>query len=184
MKSGIAPTLEGEPRRFTGSDSNDSHPRWSPDGSRIAFLSDRQKPKSRIYTIPTDGGEPTALTKAGERGRHRGRFRWSPNGTKIAFLFYETPEGYRKEQVEERQKKELPSLPRVHTTLNYRHDGGGFCRWRFWSDLGGGRDDRRLQPAGPPAPTTAASPVCSRRTAPRWPSSSDRRDDRDITLAL
>src|SRR5258708_7596239 len=48
----IAPTLEGEPRRFTGSDSNDSHPRWSPDGSRLAFLSDRQKPKSRIFTIP------------------------------------------------------------------------------------------------------------------------------------
>jgi len=121
----IAPTLEGEPRRFTGSDSNDNYPRWSPDGSRLAFVSDRQKPKSRIFTIPTDGGEPTALTKLDKEGGIEG-FRWSPDGTKIAFLFRETPEAYRKEKVEERQKKELPSPPRVHTTLNYRHDGGGF----------------------------------------------------------
>jgi len=121
----IVPSLEGEPRRFTGSDSNDSHPRWSPDGSRLAFLSDRQKPKSRIFTIPTDGGEPTALTQLEKEGGIES-FRWSPDGTKIAFLFRETPEAYRKEKVEERQKQELPSPPRVHTTLNYRHDGGGF----------------------------------------------------------
>ena len=121
----VAPTLEGEPRRFTGSDSNDSHPRWSPDGSRLAFLSDRQKPQSRIYTIPTDGGEPTGLTKLEQEGSIEG-FRWSPDGTKIAFLFRETPEAYRKEQIEARQKQEMPSPPRVHTKLNYRHDGGGF----------------------------------------------------------
>lgn len=126
----ITSTLEGEPRRFTGSDSNDSFPRWSPDGSRLAFLSDRQKPRSRIFTIPTDGGEPTALTKLDKEGGIEG-FRWSPDGTKIAFLFRETPDGYRKEQVEERQKKELPALPRVHTTLNYRHDGGGFSDGAF-----------------------------------------------------
>ena len=121
----VVPTLEGEPRRFTGSDSNDSHPRWSPDGSRLAFLSDRQKPKSRIFTIPTDGGEPTALTKLEQEGGIEG-FRWSPDGTKIAFLFRETPEAYRKERTEERQKQEMPAPPRVHTTLNYRRDGGGF----------------------------------------------------------
>ena len=121
----IVPTLEGEPRRFTGSDSNDTHPRWSPDGSRLAFLSDRQKPKSRIYTIPTDGGEPTALTQLEKEGEIEA-FRWSPDGTKIAFLFRETPATYCKEKVEERQKQELPPPPRVHTTLNYRHDGGGF----------------------------------------------------------
>jgi dipeptidyl aminopeptidase/acylaminoacyl peptidase len=126
----ITPTLEGEPRRFTGSDSNDSHPRWSPDGTKIAFLSDRQKPKSRIFTIPTDGGEPTALTTLETEGGIEG-FRWSPDGTKIAFLFRETPEAYRKEKVEERQKQELPSPPRVHTTLNYRHDASGFVDGAF-----------------------------------------------------
>jgi dipeptidyl aminopeptidase/acylaminoacyl peptidase len=126
----VAPTLEGEPRRFTGSDSNDSHPRWSPDGSRLAFLSDRRKPKSQLFTIPTDGGEPTPLTNLDREGSIEG-FRWSPDGTKIAFLFRETPEGYRKEQIEERQKQELPSPPRVHTTLNYRHDGSGFVADAF-----------------------------------------------------
>ncbi len=173
----MAPTLEGEPRRFTGSDSNDTHPRWSPDGSRLAFLSDRQKPKSRIYTIPTDGGEPVALTTLEKEGGIEG-FRWSPDGTKIAFLFRETPEAYRKEKVEERQKQEMPSPPRVHTTLNYRHDGGGFIDGAFsqvWV-------------------ADATTGECTHLTTgpydcglPSWSSDSatlaffsDRRDDRDI----
>ncbi len=121
----LAPREAGEPHRFTGSDSNDSHPRWSPDGKRLAFLSDRQKPKSRIYVIPADGGEPVGLTKIETEGGISG-FRWSPDGTKIAFLFRATPEAYRKEKVEERQKQEQPAPPRVHMTLNYRSDGSGF----------------------------------------------------------
>jgi len=173
----IVPTLEGEPRRFTGSDSNDSSPRWSPDGARIAFLSDRQKPKSRIFTIPTDGGEPTALTTLDKEGGIGG-FRWSPDGTKIVFTFHETPEAYRKEKVEERQKQEMPSPPRVHTTLNYRHDGGGFVDGSFaqvWvadattgecTQLTTGPYDCEL-PVWSPDSTTLAF-------------LSDRRDDRDI----
>ena len=47
----VAPTLEGDPRRFTGSASNDSYPRWSPDGSRLAFLSDRQSRK--VVSLPS-----------------------------------------------------------------------------------------------------------------------------------
>ncbi len=121
----LVPVSEGEPRRFTGSDSNDSHPRWSPDGKQLAFLSDRQKPRSRIYLIPSDGGEPAALTKMENEGSISG-FRWSPDNRSIVFLFVATPEAYCKEKVDERKEKEIPAPPRVHTTLNYRSDGSGF----------------------------------------------------------
>jgi dipeptidyl aminopeptidase/acylaminoacyl peptidase len=53
----------------------------SPDGRRVAFVSDRDG-WDHLYVVPTDGGEPTALT--------RGTFEvrspvWSPDGQRIAF---------------------------------------------------------------------------------------------------
>jgi dipeptidyl aminopeptidase/acylaminoacyl peptidase len=126
----VVPAAGGEPRRFTGGEWSDGSPRWSPDGTQIAFLSDRQKPKSQIFLIPADGGEAQALTKLEEGGIQD--IRWSPDGTQIAFLFRATPEAYRKETVEERQKKELPSPPRFHTRLFYRLDGFGFFDDSFW----------------------------------------------------
>lgn len=62
---------------------NDSSPRWSPDGSEIAFLSDR-KGKNQIWIISTTGGEAYQLTKL-EDGVS-GTIRWSPDGKRIAFL--------------------------------------------------------------------------------------------------
>ncbi|MCK4549600.1 MAG: PD40 domain-containing protein, partial [Candidatus Krumholzibacteria bacterium] len=37
----IIPADGGEPRRMTTSPKSDNHPRWSPDGKKIAFLSSR-----------------------------------------------------------------------------------------------------------------------------------------------
>ncbi|HLV79720.1 MAG TPA: S9 family peptidase [Chthonomonadaceae bacterium] len=126
----LVPAQDGAPRRFTGGEFSDSSPRWSPDGRWLAFLSDRQKPKSQIFLIQADGGEAQALTKLEDGGIQA--LRWSPDGTKIAFLFRSTPEAYRKEVAEERQKKELPPPPRLHTRLFYRLDGFGYYDHSYW----------------------------------------------------
>ncbi len=115
----------GEARPFTGEDSSAFHPRWSPDGKQLAFLSDRQKPKSQIYLLPSDGGEARALTHLETEGGIGG-FRWSPDGTKIAFTFRATPAAFRKDAAEERKKKELSSPVRHHSRLFYRLDGMGY----------------------------------------------------------
>ena len=61
----IAKTDGSEPpRRFT-TGKNDSQPRWSPDGSRLAFVSKRgddEKAHRQLYVMPADGGEPACLT--------------------------------------------------------------------------------------------------------------------------
>jgi dipeptidyl aminopeptidase/acylaminoacyl peptidase len=69
-------------RPLTFSGKNDSSPQWSPDGSSIAFLSDRDG-QAQIYRLSMRGGEPEKLTDGKEPVR---AFHWSPDGMRIALL--------------------------------------------------------------------------------------------------
>ncbi len=72
------------PRRMTFGLHADRHPRWSPDGQTLAFLSDREKADiCQIYILPLNGGEASRLTnvKGGVTS-----FKWSPDGKQLAFL--------------------------------------------------------------------------------------------------
>src|SRR4051812_39620709 len=40
------------PRPLTGGEHRDRRPRWSPDGSRLAFVSHRDEPGSELYVLP------------------------------------------------------------------------------------------------------------------------------------
>ena len=121
----------GAARMFTGASSSDGGARWSPDGTQIAFLSDRVKPESQIFIISADGGEARPLTRNQVEGSFSS-LAWSPDGSRIAFLFRATPENYTKKAVEERKSKELPNPVRVHKKLNYRGDGAGFYDDAYW----------------------------------------------------
>lgn len=71
-----------ELRQFTSSAKSEDTPRWSPDGKRLAFLSDRGEFR-QIFLLSMDGGEATPLT-TGKRAVQS--FAWSPDGKQIAFL--------------------------------------------------------------------------------------------------
>ena len=116
----IVDATGGTPRRFTAGPRRDLEPRWSPDGSRLAFLSERApKDKLQLYVMPADGGEPTKLT-ALDNGVSSPV--WSPDGTRLAFV---SPVGGQREpDSEEEKRKSRPA--RVITTVKYRFNGEGF----------------------------------------------------------
>ncbi len=69
-------------KNLTNSPANDSQPDWSPDGTKIAFVSSRDGGRTQIYVMDADGKNPIRLTDGpGEKWDPD----WSPDGQQIAF---------------------------------------------------------------------------------------------------
>lgn len=80
----IVPTAGGEARQYTRGDKNATSPEWSPDGTTLAFLSDREKDGERqVWMIRAAGGEAWQVTS------HKGgvsNYRFSPDGKQLLLL--------------------------------------------------------------------------------------------------
>ena len=77
--------------RLTAAKADESSPSWSPDGARIAFMSNRnpdpdREPSSQLFVADAKpGSTEKALSPTTSRGG-RGKVEWSPDGKWIAFL--------------------------------------------------------------------------------------------------
>lgn len=70
--------------QLTNGEDGESSPRWSPDGSRLAFLAERAGDEAgQIYLIRNDGGEAARLTEHPTTVRD---IAWSPDGRWIYFV--------------------------------------------------------------------------------------------------
>ncbi len=77
----IADVATATTRQLTNGKKSSGSPKWSPDGSRLAFTSDRSD-KQQIWLIRPSFGEAEQLTHETEGV---GTFAWSPDGSQIAF---------------------------------------------------------------------------------------------------
>lgn len=74
----------GELRRMTRSPAYDSDARWSPDGERIVFHSDRGEEAyhTHVFVMSIDGGAVRRVTEGAARSGYPS---WSPNGDCIVY---------------------------------------------------------------------------------------------------
>jgi len=76
-----------------------SRPAWSPDGLSLAFqsygLTDLSATAvgaispSTLWIVPSNGGEPKAVTQVGDPPGGHGAPSWSPDGSRIVFIAYD-----------------------------------------------------------------------------------------------
>jgi dipeptidyl aminopeptidase/acylaminoacyl peptidase len=129
----IASTDGSGARQFTIGNQNDLHPRWSPDGTMIAFISNRgNKEQFQIYLIPFEGGEARELT---ELKGEVNALEWSPDGSQFVIQF-RAKDAKAIARDEDEGKKKLGTVERHYRRAFYKFDGYGFLpleRWHIWT---------------------------------------------------
>jgi Tol biopolymer transport system component len=71
-----------EPLQLTSPPLHATQPRWSPDGTHIAFMGQQPGEPFSIYVIPAEGGNPEQLIPGDHRGSDPN---WSPDGNSLLF---------------------------------------------------------------------------------------------------
>ena len=143
----LVPADGSEPARpITIGAKHDRHPRFSPDGQWLAFLSDRRlateeapdAPDDRedgdqVHLLPLAGGEAHRLT---DLPRGVGGFAWSPDGTRLAVL--SASRGATRAEDDRRRGRRASTDPAVPPPSDYRYtdrlsymsNGSGFTSGR------------------------------------------------------
>ena len=158
------------PRQLTSSGKADTHPRWSPDGSKILFESTRSGSQQLWLLDLKSGGEAVQVTTISS-GAANGI--WSPDGSHIAFVsavypeFSELPfaESDKKNKEKSDAIEANPVKAKTFTKMFYRH----------WDDYVGDKRQHlfTLQLEYMPVQSPAA-------TKPKWEPRDVTPGDRDV----
>ncbi len=114
--------------KLTNNDTNESNPKWSPDGTKIAFTSSTEK-GSEIFVYWLKTGKIARLTQL---EKSPGGLQWSPDGKDIAFTMTvaKSPVSLVRPPKKPEGAK-WAKHPRVTTRLKYEADGSGYIKPGF-----------------------------------------------------
>ncbi len=114
----IVATDGGSPPRRLTAGPHDAAPRWSPDGTTLAFLRPKDS-HAQLYLLSLAGGEAQQLT---DPPKGASAAAWSPDGKTIAFTSTTTPEDLAKKDTTEKAKSDV----RIVTQAEFRGDDEGY----------------------------------------------------------
>ncbi len=122
-------THGGDPLPLTAEGVTSSHPRWSPDGKYISFLSARDGGKSQVWLLDRRGGEAVRLTDAAQGVDD---FEWSPDSTRLVLILRDPkPEDLEAAKNKEKPTPATPPKPKtpppfVIDRLQFKRDTVGY----------------------------------------------------------
>src|SRR6266849_10053705 len=109
-----------------------SHPRWSPDGKYLAFLSARNEGKTQVWLLDRSGGEAQHLT---DTPQDVDDFAWSPDSTRLVVILRDASEeevaagktkDKEKDDAADKDKKPKTRKPWVIDRLQFKVDEVGY----------------------------------------------------------
>jgi dipeptidyl aminopeptidase/acylaminoacyl peptidase len=120
-------THGGDPLPMTAEGVSSSHPRWSPDGKYLAFLSSRNAGKSQVWLLNRLGGEAVRLTETAQGAND---FEWSPDSTRLVLVLQDPkPEDVEAAKDKDKDKpapKPKTPPPFVIDRLQFKEDTVGY----------------------------------------------------------
>ncbi|MGC9990534.1 MAG: S9 family peptidase [Terriglobales bacterium] len=129
----MVPASGGDATPLTTEGVSSNHPRWSPDGKFLAFLSERNQAKMQVYILNLLGGEAQKLTEAAQGVED---FRWSPDGKRLVLILRDpSPEDLEaaaskgKDEGDDKEaapKKAKSKRPWVIDRLQFKEDTIGY----------------------------------------------------------
>jgi dipeptidyl aminopeptidase/acylaminoacyl peptidase len=129
----MVPAAGGEAVAMTSEDKSSSHPRWSPNGKYLAFLSARDEGKTQIYLLNRMGGEAERIT---DTPQDVDDFAWSPDSTRMVLVLRdpspEELEAAREKSGDDAETKKKTKTPRplVVDRFAFKEDEVGYLERR------------------------------------------------------
>lgn len=121
----VVPLEGGAPRQITRDGTSNQRPRWSPDSSRIAYISNRSG-SSQIWLMAPDGSAAKAVTNLSTEADGE---LFSPDGKNLVFTSSVYPDCAADDACNQKHiaaDQANKSKARIYTELLYRH-------WTEWS---------------------------------------------------
>src|SRR6266852_7976209 len=130
----MLPSSGGDAIPLTAEGSSSEHPRWSPDGKFLAFLSARNEGKTQVWLLNRLGGEAQRLT---DTPQDVDDFAWSPDARRLVLVLRDpSPEELEaakdkdkdkdEKAVAEKEKKPKTQKPWVIDRLQFKEDEVGY----------------------------------------------------------
>ena len=126
-------TAGGDAVPMTSEEESSEHPRWSPDGKYLAFLSKRDEGKTQVWLLNRIGGEAQPLTETVQDVKD---FAWSPDSKRLVLVLQDpSPEDLEaaKEKAQEKSegketkdKKPKAQRPWVVDRYQFKEDEIGY----------------------------------------------------------